>query len=76
MSGPSTVERAYQLAASGQCRTIEEIAKRLKAEKMDSVEAHLGGTGIRKDLRQICAQSRAKREAKAAEGTETAEAAE
>ena len=68
MSRPSTIERAYELAASGQCRTIEEIAKRLKQEQMESVEAHLGGTGIRKDLRQICAKSRTARAARAAEG--------
>ena len=76
MNRVTTIERAYQLAASGECRTIEEIAKRLKQEQMESVEAHLGGTGIRKDLRQIVAQSRTARAARAAENDGTAEAAE
>lgn len=54
----STVERAFELARSGNCRSIEEIVRRLKQEQMDQVDAHLGGSSIRKDLRQACAESR------------------
>jgi hypothetical protein len=53
-----TIERAFELARSGSCRTIEEIVRRLKQEHMDKVDAHLGGASIRKELRQACAQSR------------------
>jgi hypothetical protein len=57
----STVERAYELARSGSCRTIEEIARQLKSERQEAVDAHLGGSSIRRDLRQICAESRMQR---------------
>ena len=57
----STVERAFELARSGSYRTIDEIARRLKQEQLDNVDAHLGGTSIRKDLRQICAEMRSLR---------------
>jgi hypothetical protein len=67
----STVERAFELARAGSCRTIEEIARQLKEEQQDSVDAHLGGSSIRKDLRQLCAQSRTAR-LRQSDGTETA----
>jgi hypothetical protein len=53
-----TVERAFELARTGEFRTIEEIASRLKQERQESVDAHLTGGSIRKDLRQICAETR------------------
>lgn len=58
----ATIERAFELARSGSCRTIEEIVRRLRQEQMDQVDAHLGGHSIRKELRQVCAESRARRE--------------
>ncbi|HEX8527686.1 hypothetical protein [Allosphingosinicella sp.] len=57
----STIERAFELARSGSYRTIDEIARRLKQEQLDNVDAHLGGTSIRKELRQICAEMRSLR---------------
>jgi len=57
--GPSTVERAYQLAGSGRCRSVDEIRLRLKAERHDQVEAHLAGRAIRGDLRKLCDAQRA-----------------
>jgi hypothetical protein len=48
-----TVERAYQLARSGQCRTIDEIVKRLTKERFDSPQAHLAGQGLRAQLRAL-----------------------
>lgn len=57
----STVERAFELARNGSCRTIEEIARRLKQEQFESVDTHLGGASIRKELRQACAESRSLR---------------
>jgi hypothetical protein len=58
----ATIERAFELARSGSCRSIEEIVKRLRQEQMDQVDAHLGGHSIRKELRQACAESRSRRE--------------
>ena len=57
----STVERAYELAREGSCRSIEDIARQLKQERLDNVDAHLGGNTIRRDLRQLCAQARSQR---------------
>ena len=58
---PSTIERANQLARGGTCRTVEEITRQLKQEGQDSVDAHLGGSSIRRELRQICSQIRNQR---------------
>ncbi|HEY0411626.1 MAG TPA: hypothetical protein VGD66_00615 [Allosphingosinicella sp.] len=65
----STVERAFELARTGSCRTIEEIAAQLKLEQQDAVDAHLAGTSIRKDLRQICAEGRTARVRRAEEAS-------
>ncbi len=58
MNRPSTVERAFELARSGQCRRVDEIIKALKREKMEAVEMHLAGGGIRADLRRAMANAR------------------
>ena len=49
---PSTVERAFQLARTGAHRGIHEISAALKRERHESVDAHLAGPSIRKDLRR------------------------
>ena len=51
-SRPTTVERAFELARSGRCPGLPAIAATLKRERHDSVEAHLAGPSIRKDLRR------------------------
>lgn len=58
MKNPSTIERAYELARSGECRSIDEIKQRLNAERHDQVEAHLAGQSIRRDLRKLCGAQR------------------
>jgi hypothetical protein len=68
----STVERAFELARTGSCRTIEEIAAQLKSEHLEAVDAHLFGSSIRKDLRQACAEGRIARSAAAAAAPEPA----
>jgi hypothetical protein len=54
----TTVERAFQLARTGSYRTIEDIGRQLKQEQKEAVDAHLAGASIRRDLRQICADTR------------------
>lgn len=49
---PSTVERAFELARLGGCRTLPEIVAILKGERHDCVDAHLAGPSIRRDLRR------------------------
>lgn len=50
---PTTVERAFELARSGTLRGVAEIAAALKRERHESVEAHLAGPSIRRDLRRL-----------------------
>lgn len=49
----NTVERAFELARSGECATTDEIRQRLRLEKCDQVEAHLAGRYIQYQLRSI-----------------------
>ena len=50
---PTTVERAFELARSGQCDSLPAIAAALKGERHEAVDAHLAGPSIRKDLKRI-----------------------
>lgn len=56
----NTVERAFALAENGSCRTLNDIRSQLKKERCDSVDAHLSGMGIQKQLKERLA---AKKEA-------------
>jgi hypothetical protein len=55
----TTLERAFELAGSGSCRTISDLEKQLKREGFGQVSAHLSGGSIRKQLRSILAHSAA-----------------
>lgn len=55
------IERAYELAQSGEFAATSEIVERLKDEGFESVVAHLSGTSIRRQLRSLLSQSRSKR---------------
>jgi hypothetical protein len=55
---PTTIERAFALAAEGRHRSIEDIAAQLKAELRESVDAQLADATIRRELRQVCAEGR------------------
>lgn len=48
-----TIERAFELARSGQYRTVEEIQATLSKEGCESVAQHLQGPQIRHELRQM-----------------------
>jgi hypothetical protein len=50
----STVERAYELARSGDCSTVDDIRRVLTAERYPSVQAHLAGPSIRRALLALC----------------------
>lgn len=49
----STVARAFQIARSGTCRTVDELRKTLKAEKRDAVDEHLSSGTLIKQLRVL-----------------------
>ena len=50
----NTIERAYQLAP--ECTSLEELRYKLKKERYSSVEEHLAGGSIQKDLKGLLAK--------------------
>ena len=52
---PDTVERAYQLAKSGDCANVDDIKIRLRAEGYASVWQHLSAPTLTRTLRGLCA---------------------
>ncbi len=63
MTIPTTLERAFALARSGDCATVNDIRIALKAERFDQVDAHLAGPAIARQLRLLCEQARETRAA-------------
>lgn len=49
----STIIRAFELAKSGECRSIYEIEKRLSKEGYVDAAGHLNGMTIRNQLNQM-----------------------
>jgi hypothetical protein len=60
---PTTVERAYELARSGEYGGVSEIKARLRAEGLRDVEGQLYGRSIGTDLRRLCTEAQASRAA-------------
>jgi hypothetical protein len=58
MDTPSTLERAFALARSGRFASVGDIRLALKQERFDQVEAHLAGSAIARQLRELCEQAR------------------
>ena len=46
----TTIERAFQLAKAGACRSISDIRNQLSAEGYDGVHGHLDGMSIKRQL--------------------------
>lgn len=57
MTGRHTLEQAFVLARSGRFRSVDDIARNLRDSGYEAVDAHLRGTGIRKELRAACKSS-------------------
>jgi hypothetical protein len=55
---PTTVERAFDLARSGECRTIEDIRRRLKTERFSDVDQNLHSPSLKKQLQELMKASR------------------
>ena len=51
---PSTLERAFALARSGDYASVNDIRQQLKRERFEQVEAHLAGHSINRELRLLC----------------------
>lgn len=56
---PSTIERAIELAQTGECTSLTEIRRVLTREHYDGVEQHTAGTTIKKKLQALIAQRQA-----------------
>ena len=54
---PTTLERAFALARSGDYESVDDIRRQLKKERFDQVEAHLAGHSINRELRALCQAS-------------------
>ena len=46
----TTIERAFQLAREGACRSVEDIRGQLTSEGYDRVLEHLSGMSIKRQL--------------------------
>lgn len=55
----TTIERAYELAKSGDCASVSEIKAKLKAERFADVDGQLYGKSIGTALRKLCDAARA-----------------
>ncbi len=53
---PTTLERAYELAREGRCRTVGDIKQALSAEGYDRIQDALYGPSLTSDLRKLCQQ--------------------
>lgn len=54
---PTTLERAYELARSGSCRTVGDIKTRLQAEGYEGVKDRLYGASLTTALRKLCTEN-------------------
>lgn len=65
-----TIERAYQIANTGTCHSVEDIIRRLVSEGFESPQAHLAGKSLRVELRRLI-KIRRDAQAKPSTGGET-----
>ena len=59
MHRPTTIERAFELAQHGPCESLGDVRSQLKRERHESVEEHLSGPTIGRQLRALFVQKRA-----------------
>ena len=54
---PSTIERAFQLARSGECAGAAAIKERLNDEGYSDVAGQISGPVLLKQLRRLCTEA-------------------
>ncbi len=54
---PTTLERAYQLARGGDCRTVSDIKQKLQAEGFERIQDSLYGPSLTSALRKLCQEN-------------------
>jgi hypothetical protein len=57
MTKASAIDRAFEVAKSGQCRSVSEIIRRLPPEDREAVEAHLTEPNARRELILLCSNA-------------------
>ena len=57
ITSEAAIERAYDLARSGQCRSVSEIIRRLPVGDREAVEAHLTEHNARRELILLCSEA-------------------
>jgi hypothetical protein len=57
MTRGAAIERAFELARSGQCRSVSEIIRRLPREDREVVEIHLAKPNARRELILVCSEA-------------------
>jgi len=57
MARNSAIDQAFDLARSGQCRSVSEIIRHLPASARAEVEAHLSQPAARRELILICSDA-------------------
>ena len=67
MPRPTTIERAYELARSGECATITDIKKRLDKEGYPDAGGQLYGRTLQTELRRLCAEAKVAEEGASSE---------
>ena len=54
---PTTLERAYELAREGRCRTVSDVKQALSAEGFDRIQDSLYGPTLSAALRKLCQEN-------------------
>ena len=57
MTKGSAIDRAFELAKSGQCRSVSEIIRRLPPQDREAVERHLTEPNARRELILLCSNA-------------------
>lgn len=57
MAKSAAIERAFELARSGHCRSISEIIRHLPPDDRDEVEAYLSEHEARREMILICSDA-------------------
>ena len=57
MTNGSAIDRAFDLARSGQYRSVSEVIRHLPAADRPAVEAHLQQPNARRELILVCSEA-------------------
>ena len=57
MTKGSAIDRAFELAKSGQCRSVSEIIRRLPPHDREAMETHLTEPNARRELILLCSNA-------------------